>query len=82
MQFTSNGGGFSAVGANRNVNLGGAATQLTWSSLLPGSSPLVLGSADADATVIFQNPLNLDTSAATVQVNSGAAAVDVQFVGR
>ena len=43
VQFTANGGGFSAVGANRIVNLGSSAT-LTWGS---GSFPAQRRTADA-----------------------------------
>jgi len=81
VQFTTNGGGFSALGANRNVNLGGAAAQLTWSGLLPSGGPLILGSPGDDSTVTFQNPLVLDSPTGTVQVNSGAAPLDAQLAG-
>ena len=44
VQFTANGGGFSAVGANRVVNLSSSAA-LTWGSgsFLPNGAPLMLG---------------------------------------
>ena len=70
VQFTANGGGFSAVGANRKVNLGGGTAQVTWSGLLPNGGPLILGSVGDDSTVIFQDPIVFDSSAGTVQVNS------------
>ncbi len=83
MQFTANGGGFSAVGANRNVNLGGASAQVTWGSgsFLPSGAPLFLGSPGADSTVLFQNPINLGSSTGTVQVNSGSATIDARLAG-
>ena len=59
VQFTANGGGFSAVGGNRVVNLSNSAT-LTWGgsgSFLPNGAPLMLGTAAADSTVDFQNPI-------------------------
>ncbi len=82
VQFTSNGGGFSAVGANRVVNLGNLAT-LTWGtvSFLPNGAPLMLSTAAADATVDFQNPLNLGSGTQTVEVASGLAPVDAQLSG-
>ena len=51
VQFTANGGGFSAVGANRVVNLGGNSAVLTWGgsgSFLQDQAPLVLGTPLAD----------------------------------
>ena len=47
VQFTANGGGFSAVGGNRVVNLGNSAA-LTWGgsgSFLPDQAPLMLGTS-------------------------------------
>ncbi len=83
VQFTSNGGGFAAVGANRVVNLGGVSGPLTWGSgsFLPSGAPLILGSPSDDSTVDFQNPLNLGSGTQTIQVNSGYATVDAQLSG-
>ena len=82
VQFTSNGGGFSAVGANRIVNLGNSA-QLTWGSgsFLPNGAPLMLGTPSDDSTVDFQNPINLGSGPQTVLVASGLAAVDAELSG-
>ena len=84
VQFTANGGGFSAVGANRVVNLGNSAT-LTWGSgsFLPNGVPLMLGTWSADSTIDFQNPINLGSGMQTVQVTagSGTATVDAQLSG-
>ena len=65
------GGGFSAYGANRIVNLGGATGQVTWasSSFIGTGSPLVLGSASANAQIDFQNPIALGSAVRTIQVN-------------
>jgi fibronectin-binding autotransporter adhesin len=86
--FLTGSGGFAAYGANRSVNLGGAATPqlLTWagaSSFLPGTSTLVLGANDADATLIFRNPLSFGgaTSIRTIDVRNGSAAVDAELTG-
>ena len=83
VQSTTAGGGFSAAGANRHVNLGGAFAPLTWGSggFLPGNATLILGSAGADSTLIFQNPIKLSSSTGTIQVEAGTAAVDVQLSG-
>lgn len=77
------GAGFSAYGAGRVVNLGGSTGTVTWgiSPFIDTGFPLVLGSASATHTVDFQNPIVLGTSARTVQVNNGAAAVDAKISG-
>ena len=84
VQFTANGGGFSAVGANRVVNLNFSAA-LTWGSgsFLPNGAPLMLGTPLSDSTLDFQNPINLGSQSQTVQVNAGTglAAVNAQLSG-
>ncbi|MGA2034257.1 MAG: autotransporter-associated beta strand repeat-containing protein, partial [Thermoguttaceae bacterium] len=84
VQFTG-AGGFSASGANRVVNLGGASAQVTWgpgSSFLPNGSALLLGSASDDSMVDFQNPINLGAAIRTVQVTtSGYALLDARLSG-
>ena len=84
MQFTRYGGGFSAAGANRTVNLGNLRT-LTWGSgdFLPDDGTLALGTSTADATIDFQNPMNLGSGMQTVLVTAGrgAAAVDARLSG-
>ncbi len=88
VQFTSNGGGFSAVGGNRIVNIGGNSATLTWgsSSSLPDQAPLLLGTRAADSTLDFQNPINLldlGNGPHTVWVTAGAgtAAVNAKMSG-
>jgi autotransporter-associated beta strand protein len=91
---TSDRGGFAAYGADRVVNLGGSAATLTW-NLNNGSGgtagfvgtydALVFGANDADRTVTFQNPINLDASngslTRTIRVNNGSADVDAILNG-
>ncbi len=78
-------GGFAGYAADRNVNLGGAGvpSTVTWGSgsFVPSGSSLILGAADADKTVTFQNSIALNGAVRTVQVNDGAAAVDAVLSG-
>jgi autotransporter-associated beta strand protein len=87
VRFTGN-GGFSAYGADRTVNLGGAATpmQLQWGStayFLGESASLYLSSNWADATLDLRNPISLGsaTGTRTVRVYDGSAAVDARLSG-
>jgi fibronectin-binding autotransporter adhesin len=83
VQFTVNGGGFSASGANHVVNFSNSAS-LTWgvtSGFLPSGAPLLFGSPTDNATLIFQNPINLGSSGGTVQGSKGLAEVDAQLSG-
>ena len=84
-------GGFAAFGANRIVNIGGAVTpqQLVWGStpnFIPNTnSNFLLGVASSDATVDFQNPIDLNdtiaTAARTFAVRNGSAAIDGKLSG-
>ncbi len=82
VQFTGS-GGFAAYGANRAVNLGGASAQVSWAagSFVPNGNALVLGSSTANATVDFQNPIDLNGASRTVQVNDGPVAQDASLSG-
>ncbi len=82
VQF-SNSGGFSAVGANRTVNLGGSKATLSWGSgnFVPSGSALLLGSAGDTATIDFQNPINLGALSRTIQVVHGSAVADAKLSG-
>jgi autotransporter-associated beta strand protein len=84
VQFTGS-GGFAAYTADRNVNLGGSGppSTVTWGSggFIPTGSSLILGAADSDKTVTFQNPVALNGAVRTVQVNDGSAAVDAVLSG-
>jgi fibronectin-binding autotransporter adhesin len=80
--FTGN-GGWAAYGADRIVNLGGAADPISWATLGTGlnGKTLLLGAATATHMVTLQNPLDLDQATCTVQVDDGAAAVDATLSG-
>ncbi len=84
VQFTGS-GGFAAYSADRNVNLGGSGSpsSVMWGSgyFLSSGSSLILGAADADKTVTFQNLVALNGAVRTVQVNNGSAAVDAVLSG-
>jgi len=75
-------GGFAAFGGDRNVNFGGAAAALTWSSAggVFGSK-LILGDTAADSKVTVVNPISLNGGTRTVFVNDGSAAVDAELAG-
>jgi len=86
IQWASSGngsGGFAAFGSDRIVRLSVSpsdsnAASLTWNSgnfVITGQS-LVLGSTLVDRTVDFQNDINLNAAARTVQVENGSAGVD------
>jgi autotransporter-associated beta strand protein len=80
--FTGN-GGWAAYGANRVVNLGGTSDIISWATASTGfnGKTLILGATTATHTVTLQNPLALDTTPCTVQVDDGAAAVDATLSG-
>ena len=86
VQFTSNGGGFAAVNANRTLNLSNSAT-LNFGgagSFMPSGGTLILGTPSADSTLNFQNSLILGSGTQTVTVNpssANAAAVNGQLSG-
>ena len=73
--FKSGGGGFSAYGAKRRVNLGGAFTNFTWAvgDFVPSGSALKLNSSRADSEIEFQNPINLNNGVRTIEVADNAA---------
>lgn len=73
--------GFSARGGDLTVNLGGASGVLTWGS--GGFVPGVLGLAGSNATgtLTWQNPINLNAAARTVDVANGSAVVDAEITG-
>ncbi len=65
VQWNNNsGGGFSAHGGDRFVNLGGASAPLTWNwnSFVGNTSALRLNSVHADSVIEFQNPIDLRSS--------------------
>ena len=83
VQIGAGGGGFAAYGAERTVNLGGASAVMTWNatSFVPTGASLVLSAADADATLVFANPIALATAQRTIQVNNGSAPIDARLTG-
>ncbi len=66
-------GGFSAAGNDLTVNIGGhsPAYTLAWGTGGFASTGLLFGSASADHTVIWTNPINLGSNAVTIQVDPG-----------
>jgi len=78
-------GGWAAYGAERTVNIGGAASPatVTWATANTGfnAQTLILGNVTATHTVTVVNPLDLGTSVRTVQVDNGAATVDGRLGG-
>ncbi|WP_050028141.1 autotransporter-associated beta strand repeat-containing protein [Verrucomicrobium sp. BvORR034] len=76
-------GGFAAYGANRQVNIGGAAQTLTWGVDGFVSGTLILGTADATHTVEIVNTIQLAATSAAriIQVNDGAALIDAYLSG-
>jgi autotransporter-associated beta strand protein len=83
VQFTSS-GGFSAFGADRTVNLGGANATLTWNStpaFLGNGQALLLSSDVANATVTLTNPIALNGGQREFRVGNGSAALDATLSG-
>jgi fibronectin-binding autotransporter adhesin len=71
------GGGFAAYGSDRILNFGGSGATVTWGagSFIASGQPLLLGSTTSNATVDFQNGLNLGSAAAqTVKVARGTGS--------
>ena len=77
VRFTSS-GGFAAYTADRSVDFGGAAAEVTWGtgSFGPDGQALILGAADATHMVTVLNPLDLGTAGRTIRVDNGSAADD------
>ena len=78
IQFAS-GGGFSAYGADRTVNIGGATGTISWPQ---DGKPLIFGSPYANATLIFQNPINIGNRTREIRVQNGLADIDARLTGR
>ncbi len=80
---TAANGGFAAFGADRIVNFGGAAAQVTWGSggFFNAGSNLTLGHASATHTIDFQNPIDIAGTNREINVPDGAAAVDAIISG-
>ena len=77
------GGGFSAYGMNRTVNLNGAVGVCTWASgFVQDGKPFILSSPFANATLIFANPIDLNMSPREIRVQDGSAAIDACLTNR
>ncbi|MEI8315598.1 MAG: autotransporter-associated beta strand repeat-containing protein, partial [Verrucomicrobiota bacterium] len=77
-------GGFAAYGGTLTVNIGGIGSALTWDStpnFVQGGKTLVFGATDANGTVQWVNPLDLNGNLRTIQVDRGSAFVDVDILG-
>ena len=81
-------GGFSAYSGPGNgngntltVNLGGSAAQINWDDpgFVAGLYALKFGSADSNSTVIFENPIDLDYSAASTPA-TGAGTYETREI--
>ena len=71
----TNAAGFSAVGGDLTVNLGGAAGTITRSgAFFP--NPLVLNDAQATGNVRLKNPINMNGKDLTVRTDAGTAYLD------
>ena len=81
VQFHS--GAFVAQGSTRIINFGGASAQVTWGSayFLDTNDNLVLSSSNSNATLDFQNPIDLGPSGRVVDVARGSAMVDAKLSG-
>ncbi len=84
VEWLAGGGGFSANGGLMSVNIGGSGTPQTLSfgnspSQLQG--PLIFGSLTANNETDFLNPINLNGSNGTVQVNVGQGGDFAKLVG-
>ena len=84
VEWAGGGGGFSANGGLMSVNIGGQATPQTLSygnspSQLQG--PLIFGSLTANNETDFLNPINLNGTTGTVQVNVGQGGDFAKLLG-
>lgn len=78
------GGGFGAYGATRKVNLGGTGATVTWGSgnFIPSAGTFYLSSTSSNATVNFENSINLNgTAQAYIQTAHGSAPIDAILSG-
>jgi len=78
VQFAA-GGGFSAYGKDRAVNLGGSTATINW---MVDGKPFILSSAHANAMLIFENPISISSRTREVRVQNGSAAIDARLSGR
>jgi autotransporter-associated beta strand protein len=84
VEWASGGGGFSANGGLMSVNIGGQGTPqtLSWgNSPTQLQGPLIFGSLTANNETDFLNPINLNGSNGTVQVNVGQGGDFAKLLG-
>ncbi len=96
MAWNIGGGGFSAIGSQLTVNIGGAGDQLMWgdSTLTTGNpdlgskilGPLKFGSVSSNAKTLFVNPIDLNPAAVasparTITVTGGAGGDSTELSG-
>jgi len=86
IQWTGGGGGFSAYGGNRLVDIkdtGGTSINLVWggSNFVANGSSLILSSLASDSTVTLANNIDLGGAVQTVVVNGGTAAINAELGG-
>ena len=83
VQWTANGGGFSANGGQMTVSVGGTAEELTWGSAVGSQlvGPLKFGSTSANAKTLFQNGIDLNAASRTVHVTAGAGGDVAEISG-
>ena len=74
---------FSALGATRTLDFGGASTPLTWGQahFVAAGSPLRLSSTRSDATLVLANPIDLAGGHRTFYVADGSAPIDARLTG-
>lgn len=85
IQITATNSGFAAYGADRTVNLGGAAASVAFGdpgffTSLTGSLALVLSAPSATHTLDFQNPIVL-AGIKFFKTDNGSAVVDARLSG-
>ncbi len=73
VEWTSNGGGFSANGGVMTVDLGGSGGTLNWGTSVGTKivGTLMFGSPTANNETLFVNPINLRGATRTIQVTAG-----------
>jgi fibronectin-binding autotransporter adhesin len=87
VQWTANGGGFSANGGQMTVNIGNAGAQLVWGATVGSQivGPLIFGSHTSNAKTVFTNPIDMNNSGTaatrTITVNSGAGGDSAEISG-
>jgi fibronectin-binding autotransporter adhesin len=76
-QWTANGGGFSAGSGAMTVNIGGGSATLNWGTGVGSGimGALKLNSSTSNYGLTFQNPINLNGGARTIDVGGNTATI-------